>query len=91
LFDGQDKETWYDIVIIFCLNIMFDILERYDKKKKKKLFSYDIWLVFVIFIVSIGWVSNYRIRNLFLIYHHDIMLFLKCCHFSNNDIMYLLL
>jgi len=23
-FDGQDRETWYDTLIISCLNLMFD-------------------------------------------------------------------
>jgi len=30
IFDGQDKETWYDILIIFCLKLMFHTLKRYD-------------------------------------------------------------
>jgi len=74
-FEGED--------VILCLNLMFDALKIYDKINHFSILS---WLVFIIFILSIGQVTeirNYpnRIINLFLIYYNDILSFFKYCHY----------
>ena len=65
-FDSYDRKTECDILIISCLNLMFDASNKWDKIDHFSILS---WFVFVIFILIIGWVRNYpdSIRNSFII------------------------